>query len=65
MTLGYENPVHRFRVGDVVRIGNGKVEWTIIGKGATSGLTVRNARRHTRSTSTYDVTLLRRASDGA
>lgn len=63
MTLGYENPVHRFRGGDVVRIGSGKVEWTITGKGATSGLTVKNKAGRTRSTQTFDEALLRRAAD--
>lgn len=60
MTLGYENPVNRFRIGDVVRIGSGEVEWTITGKGATTGLTVKNDEGRSRSTRTYDVTLLRR-----
>jgi hypothetical protein len=59
MTLGYENPVHQYRVGDVVRIGSGKVEWTIVGKGATTGLSVKNETGRTRSTSTHEVTLIR------
>jgi len=61
MNLGYENPVNNFRIGDVVRFGSGKVEWTITGKGATTGLTLRNADGRTRTAQTFDVTLVRRS----
>lgn len=64
MTLGYDNPVHRFDIGDVVRFGSGRVEWTITGKGATTGLTLRNAQGRTREGHTFQVQLVRKA-DGA
>ena len=60
MTLGYDNPVHRFDIGDVVRFGSGRVEWTITGKGATTGLSLRDERGRTRSGHTFQVVLVRR-----
>lgn len=57
--IGYSNPSSYFRIGDVVRIGNGRVEWTIVGKGATSGLTLRSASGRNRCASAHDVTLVR------
>jgi hypothetical protein len=58
--IKYENPVHRFDIGDIVRIGNGKVEWEVISKGATSGMAVKNARGLQRSVQAFDVTLIRK-----
>lgn len=59
--IGYENPVSRFVVGDVVRIGNGQVEWTITGKGATSGLTLRSPEGRMRTAQAFNVSLIRSA----
>ncbi|MGW4127996.1 hypothetical protein [Amycolatopsis japonica] len=59
--LGYTNPVNEFNIGDVVRFGNGKVEWTIVGKGATTGLSLRDAKGRKRGGQTFDVTLVRRS----
>jgi hypothetical protein len=55
--------VHQFKIGDVVRVGAGRVEWTITGKGATTGLTLKNEQGRTRYSQAFDVTLLRRAVD--
>lgn len=57
-TLGYSNPVNDFRIGDVVRIGRGQVDWTITGKGATTGLTLRNDAGRTRTAHTFQVSAL-------
>lgn len=59
--IGYSNPVNDFRIGDVVRIGAGRVEWTIVGKGATSGLSLRSENGRNRCANAHEVTLVRRA----
>lgn len=58
--LRYDNPVSEFHIGDIVRFGNGKVEWTIVGKGATSGLSLQNEAGRRRSAQAFDVNLVRR-----
>jgi hypothetical protein len=63
--IGYSNPVSDFEIGDVVQLGNGRVEWTIVGKGATSGLALKNARGVSRSAQAFDVTLIRAAQTDA
>lgn len=61
MMLGYENPVNDFQIGDVVRFASSKIEWTITGKGATTGLTLRRGQGRNRYAHTFEVTLVRRA----
>jgi len=64
MTLGYDsNPVSQFRIGDVVRFKSGTVEWTIAGKGATSGLSLKDGRGRRRSGQAFDVVLVRRVDE--
>jgi hypothetical protein len=63
VVLGYNNPVNEFQIGDVVRVGRGQFEWTITGKGATTGLTLKNEHGRTRYAQTFDVTILRRAAE--
>jgi len=59
--IRYSNPVNDYAIGDVVRIGNGRVEWTIVGKGATSGLSLKSPQGRPRSAQAFDVHLIRRA----
>lgn len=59
--IGYENPSSRFQVGDVVRVGTGRVEWTIVGRGRTAGLSLQNEQGRKRYAQAYDVTLVRSA----
>lgn len=59
--IGYENPVHRYDVGDVVRVGKGTTEWTVTGKGATTGLTLENASGRTRTAHVFEVEIVRAA----
>lgn len=56
----YDNPVTEFAEGDVVRIGSGKTEWTVVGKGATSGLSLKNAAGRQRYAQSFEVSLVRR-----
>lgn len=63
MEIHYSNPVHDFNIGDIVRIGKGRVEWEVVGKGATSGMSVRNARGLERSAQAFDCTVIRRAGE--
>jgi hypothetical protein len=62
--IAYSNPVNDFAIGDVVKVGNGKVEWTIVGKGATSGLSLKNAQGRSRSAQAFEVRLIRKAETG-
>jgi hypothetical protein len=59
--IGYSNPVSDFAIGDVVQVGNGKVEWTVVGKGATSGLSLKNSQGRSRSAQAFEVRLIRTA----
>lgn len=59
MGFKYDNPVAEFNVGDTVRIGSGKVEWKIVGKGATSGLSLENAAGRKRNAQSFEVSLVR------
>ena len=62
--IGYENPVYRFEVGDMVRIGKkGATMWTVVGKGATTGLALKNESGRKRSADTSEVTLVRAHAD--
>lgn len=60
MSFKYENPVTQFEVGDVVRYGSGKVEWKVVGKGATTGLALENAAGRKKYAQTAEVSLVRR-----
>jgi hypothetical protein len=62
--MRYENPVHWFDIGDVVRIGNGSTEWTVDGKGATTGLALKNKSGRKRIAHTFEVTLVHSRSLG-
>lgn len=55
--MRYDNPVSHLQIGDVVRFRRGTVNWTIIGKGATTGLTLRSEHGRIRTASTFDVSL--------
>lgn len=57
----YQNPASLYQTGDVVRVGRGSVEWTVTGKGATSGLALRNAAGRRRSAQAFEVALVRQA----
>jgi hypothetical protein len=58
--LDLHYPATEYEIGDVVRVGSGKVEWTIVGKGATSGLTLENAAKRKRHAQAFEVSLVRR-----
>lgn len=59
--MKYENPVSQFNIGDIVRIGRGRIEWEIAGKGATSGLSLLSPAGKVRHAQAFDVSLVRRA----
>lgn len=51
---------HDFQIGDVVSFpGRRSVEWTIVGKGATSGLSLESPQGRRRYAWTHQVTLVR------
>jgi hypothetical protein len=52
----YHNPVNDFDIGDTVHFTSGSILWTVVGKGATTGLTLRSNRSgRERGAHTFDV----------
>lgn len=59
MAAAVSDPTAEFGVGDVVRIGTGRLEWTVVKKGEV--LLVRTSNGSQRTIQTADATLTRRA----